>query len=69
MDIATIFPPANCKRCAFGGEAVELIDVRTPVEFREVHADLARNVPLDSLDPAASCTARPGRQTAVCHLP
>lgn len=32
------------------GEVV-LIDVRTPVEFREVHAQGARNVPLDSLDP------------------
>lgn len=28
-----------------------LIDVRTPVEFREVHATPARNVPLDQLTP------------------
>ena len=28
----------------------EVIDVRTPVEFREIHASMARNVPLDSLD-------------------
>lgn len=33
-------------------EDIELIDVRTPVEFREVRATPARNVPLDSLDPA-----------------
>ncbi len=33
------------------GEAVDLIDVRTPVEFRELHAAIAQNVPLDSLDP------------------
>lgn len=33
------------------GEPVELIDVRTPVEFREVHSSYARNVPLDSLQP------------------
>ena len=33
------------------GEHVELIDVRTPLEFREVHVDFARNVPLDRLDP------------------
>ncbi|QDU18721.1 rhodanese-like domain-containing protein [Urbifossiella limnaea] len=32
---------------------VDLIDVRTPVEFREVHVPFARNVPLDRLDPAA----------------
>lgn len=33
--------------------SVELIDVRMPTEFREVHADGAVNVPLDSLDPRA----------------
>ena len=31
--------------------SVYLIDVRTPAEFREVHASMARNVPLDRLDP------------------
>jgi rhodanese-related sulfurtransferase len=39
---------------------VDLIDVRTPVEFREVHVDFARNVPLDQLDPAAIMQARNG---------
>lgn len=33
------------------GESVHLIDVRTPAEFREVHVSVARNVPLDRLDP------------------
>lgn len=33
------------------GKKIELIDVRTPVEFREVHVDFARNIPLDQLDP------------------
>ena len=28
------------------GEPIDLIDVRTPVEFREVHCPFARNVPL-----------------------
>lgn len=31
---------------------IELLDVRTPVEFREVHATMATNVPLDSLNPS-----------------
>lgn len=31
---------------------VDLLDVRTAVEFREVHAVGARNVPLNRLDPA-----------------
>jgi rhodanese-related sulfurtransferase len=35
------------------GKPIELIDVRTPVEYREVHVDFARNLPLDRLDPAA----------------
>jgi rhodanese-related sulfurtransferase len=30
-----------------------LLDVRTPVEFAEVHVPSARNVPLDELQPAA----------------
>ncbi|MDA0833374.1 MAG: rhodanese-like domain-containing protein [Planctomycetota bacterium] len=33
------------------GESIDLIDVRTPVEFREIHVAAARNVPLDRLDP------------------
>ena len=39
---------ALCRR----GEALELIDVRTPAEFRELHVVAARNVPLDRLDPS-----------------
>ncbi|WDQ17148.1 rhodanese-like domain-containing protein [Rhodopirellula sp. P2] len=32
---------------------IELIDVRMPTEYREVHVEGAVNVPLDSLDPKA----------------
>jgi rhodanese-related sulfurtransferase len=49
---ATLSPRGVANRLAAGQDA-ELIDVRTPVEFREVHAEQARNVPLDRLDPAA----------------
>lgn len=34
-------------------DEMDLIDVRMPTEFREVHAVGARNVPLDSLNPQA----------------
>src|SRR6516162_3567097 len=44
------------------GHAVELIDVRTPAEYREVHAEPARLVPLDSLDPDAIMRARSGSE-------
>lgn len=50
------------------GQPVDLIDVRTPVEFREVHADCARNVPLDALDPAAVMQARNGTTDQPLYL-
>lgn len=34
------------------GKPLDLIDVRTPMEFRQIHAEGARNIPLDRLDPA-----------------
>lgn len=43
-----------------GQSKAELIDVRTPLEFRGVHAREARNVPLDKLDPGAIMAARNG---------
>lgn len=39
---------------------IDVIDVRTPVEYREVHAVMARNIPLDSLDPKQVMAARNG---------
>jgi len=42
------------------GKKIDLVDVRTPVEYREVHIDIARNVPLDQLDPEAVMQARNG---------
>ena len=42
------------------GKKVELIDVRTPAEFQEVHVAFARNVPLDRLDVSALMHARNG---------
>lgn len=35
------------------GQPIDLIDVRTPAEYREVHVEYARNVPLDRLDASA----------------
>jgi rhodanese-related sulfurtransferase len=35
------------------GRPVDLIDVRTPEEYQEVHAELASCEPLDTLDPVA----------------
>jgi len=49
MNVPTITPNELADRCA-AGKILKLIDVRTPVEFRELHASFARNVPLDRLD-------------------
>ena len=43
--------PQQLHQLSRDGNSVELIDVRTPVEYREVHVTFARNVPLDSLRP------------------
>jgi rhodanese-related sulfurtransferase len=44
---------------------VELVDVRTPAEFREVHVAFARNVPLDQLDAARFAAGRGERPLYV----
>jgi rhodanese-related sulfurtransferase len=41
-----------------GGKSVDVIDVRTPAEFRSAHVAIARSVPLETLDPAAVVSAR-----------
>jgi rhodanese-related sulfurtransferase len=50
MSVTTI-SPQELKRLKESGTPVELIDVRTPLEYREVHVDCSCNVPLDTLDP------------------
>jgi rhodanese-related sulfurtransferase len=64
VEIATISPSELAERHR-AGEPVEVIDVRTPVEFQEVHCTLARNVPLSGLDPAAVA----GRRTGTAGQP
>jgi rhodanese-related sulfurtransferase len=53
-------PPIEVARRRSRGLTAELIDVRTPVEYAEVHADCARLAPLDKLDPQAVMSARGG---------
>lgn len=57
MSVTSISPAKFAELCR-QGRKIELIDVRTPVEFREVHLDIARNVPLDQLDPTALMRSR-----------
>ncbi len=57
MSVPTITPQA-LEGLRKQGRAVDLIDVRTPAEYREVHAEPARLVPLDALDPKAVVEGR-----------
>jgi rhodanese-related sulfurtransferase len=57
---ANTISPQGLQELQQTGTTIELIDVRTPVEYREMHVDFARNVPLDQLDPAEVMQARNG---------
>lgn len=57
--MSIITPQALAELCKRGAK-IDLIDVRTPVEYREVHVQIARNVPLDQLDAGALMRARNG---------
>jgi rhodanese-related sulfurtransferase len=59
MGISTISPAELAQLCN-AGRKIDLIDVRTPVEYREVHVEFARNVPLDQLDPVTLMRDRNG---------
>jgi rhodanese-related sulfurtransferase len=50
------------------GKTIELIDVRTPIEFRSMHITIARNVPLNQLDPMAIQAARNGSSTEPLYM-
>lgn len=50
------------------GGPIDLIDVRTPLEFREVHVDFAQNIPLDQLDPAQLMRDRSGGEERPLYV-
>ncbi len=62
---ATILQAAEVHRRRSAGEPIDLLDVRTPLEYREIHATGAELVPLDRLDPATFQGRDPGRRLAV----
>jgi rhodanese-related sulfurtransferase len=70
MRVPTI-TPTELEELRRRGRPVELIDVRTPAEYRQVHAEPARLVPLDALDPRAVLDARTGPKDEplfmICH--
>lgn len=67
MTVSTITPSQLAELCQ-GNSKLDLIDVRTPVEFREMHVEVARNVPLDRLDPGAVMQSRNGTRDESLYL-
>lgn len=65
---ATIITPQQLAELCKDGKKIDLIDVRTPVEFQEVHIGIARNVPLDRLDPAALMQDRNGSASEPLYV-
>ena len=64
--MAAIAPQELADRRA-AGEKIELIDVRTPAEFAEVHIDFAHNVPLDQLRPDSVSRGHAGPIYVICR--
>ena len=60
--------PKQLQELRQSGREVDLIDVRTPVEFREVHVTFARNVPLETLNPQSVQAARGSRQSEPLYV-
>jgi rhodanese-related sulfurtransferase len=67
MSVSVISPQQLAELCQ-GNKKIDLIDVRTPVEFHEVHVEIARNVPLDALDPATAMQSRNGSKDEPLYL-
>jgi rhodanese-related sulfurtransferase len=58
--MTTTISPQRLAELHAGGEAIDLIDVRMPAEFREIHVPFANNVPLDRLEPRQVVGGRDG---------
>ena len=50
------------------GGPPDLVDVRTPAEYGEVHVAFARNIPLDQLDPATVMQSRRGARDLPLYV-
>jgi rhodanese-related sulfurtransferase len=68
MRITNSITPERLAALHQANERVDLIDVRTPAEYREVHIEFARNVPLDQLNPKAIAAERNGRANEPLYV-
>jgi rhodanese-related sulfurtransferase len=71
MNQSNTISPHELSELRKAGTDIELVDVRTPVEYREIHVEFARSLPLDQLDPQAVMQSRNGTKDEplylVCH--
>lgn len=67
MSLKSISPVQFAER-RNAGIRVDVIDVRTPAEFREIHMEGARLVPLDRLNPQAVMKERYGALTEPLYV-
>ncbi|MDC0937213.1 rhodanese-like domain-containing protein [Pirellulales bacterium] len=65
---ATTISPQGLGELRNAGKTIDLIDVRTPVEYRELHVDFARNIPLDELDSNTFMQARNGSKEEPLYV-
>ncbi len=66
VEISTITAREVAERQVNG--EIELIDVRTPVEYREVHATAAKNVPLETLQAQKVIDSRKGSADSPLYV-
>lgn len=64
----TTCPASEVARLIKEGRPIDLIDVRTPVEYAAVHAKGATSIPLDRLDPAKVLAGRKGAASDPIYL-
>ncbi len=60
--------PNELAKLEADGQSIELIDVRTPVEYEGVHAQGAKNYPLDRLNTKAIMDARNGSSNQPLYV-
>jgi rhodanese-related sulfurtransferase len=66
--MASTISPAELAQLYGSGKRLDLIDVRTPAEFQEVHVEFARNVPLSDLEPARLVESRIGSASEPLYV-
>ncbi len=60
--------PLALNKLLDGGQPIDVIDVRTPIEYRAAHVTGVRLMPLDALDPAKVQQSRPSGVTGPCYV-